>query len=193
MDWEPTNNDWDGFGVGTQRMFAPAESNETGLEALLATWGLGGEPVRERPQSAWGRYERGRWGEPRKLVPQDARGVFAIPQPAAPPDVLRPLWAARAALLALRVVALLAVLARLRTESVLTSLLALEAAVSTITLGAALPSRSWSLVLLAADAGVRAAALLSPGLMPLPEALREQASAIECVVWAVADAALLLV
>ncbi|BEI80255.1 hypothetical protein CcaverHIS002_0107840 [Cutaneotrichosporon cavernicola] len=189
MDWEPTHSDWDGFGVGTQRMFAPAESNETGLEALLATWGLGGEPVRERPQSAW---ERSRWGEQRKLVPKDSHGVFAIPQPAAPRDVLRPLWVARAALVALRVAALVAVLIRLRADSALKALLGLEVAVSTITLGAALPSRSWSLALLAVDAGVRASVLLSPHLVPLPEALREQAPAIECVVWAVADAALLL-
>lgn len=46
MDWEPTGseppNDWDSFGVGQQSIF-PRTSEETGLEPLLATWGLGGE------------------------------------------------------------------------------------------------------------------------------------------------------
>ncbi|CAK9786042.1 hypothetical protein CC85DRAFT_314239 [Cutaneotrichosporon oleaginosum] len=189
MDWEPTHSDWDGFGVGTQRMFAAAESNETGLEALLATWGLGGEPVRERPQAAWGRYERGRWGEQRK---QGSGGVFAIPQPSTPPDVLRPLRDSRIVLVMLRVAALLAVLTGLPTEIALKALLGLEVAASTVMLGAALPSRSWWLALYALDAGVRAVVLFLPSVTPLPEALRAQAPAIECVVWALLDAALLL-
>ncbi|GMK54730.1 hypothetical protein CspeluHIS016_0113160 [Cutaneotrichosporon spelunceum] len=189
MDWEPTHSDWDGFGVGTQRMFAPAESNETGLEALLATWGLGGEPVSERPQSAW---ERSRWAEQRKIVSPESRGVFAIPQPVVQRDVLRPLRVARAILLALRVVALVAVLTQLKANGALQALLGLEAAVSTVTLGATLPSRSWSLAVLAAEAAVRVVALLAPGLLPLPEALRAQAPALECVAWAVADAVALL-
>lgn len=52
MDWEPTatdpsnevSNDWDSFGIGRQNMFPRASaSEETGLEPLLATWGLGTE------------------------------------------------------------------------------------------------------------------------------------------------------
>lgn len=50
MDWEPTaagssndvSSDWDTFGIGRQNMFPRASaSEETGLEPLLATWGLG--------------------------------------------------------------------------------------------------------------------------------------------------------
>lgn len=50
MDWEPTaadssneaGSDWDRFGIGRQNMFPRASaSEETGLEPLLATWGLG--------------------------------------------------------------------------------------------------------------------------------------------------------
>lgn len=43
MDWEPTattsSSDWDNFGAGRQRMF-PAKTQETGLESLIATWGI---------------------------------------------------------------------------------------------------------------------------------------------------------
>jgi hypothetical protein len=48
--WEPDEDDspplhkadWDGFGVGKQRMFPQRhEQEETGLESLLAGWGLG--------------------------------------------------------------------------------------------------------------------------------------------------------
>ncbi|EJT50267.1 hypothetical protein A1Q1_00461 [Trichosporon asahii var. asahii CBS 2479] len=53
MDWEPTaadssnetGSDWDRFGIGRQNMFPRASaSEETGLEPLLATWGLGPDP-----------------------------------------------------------------------------------------------------------------------------------------------------
>lgn len=50
MDWEPTatgsptqpSSDWDTFGIGRQNMFPrTSASEETGLEGLLASWGLG--------------------------------------------------------------------------------------------------------------------------------------------------------
>lgn len=34
--------DWDNFGTGKQRMFAGHQQDETGLESLLAGWGIGG-------------------------------------------------------------------------------------------------------------------------------------------------------
>lgn len=37
-------SDWDNFGVGKQRMF-PGQTGETGLESLLAGWGLGTGPA----------------------------------------------------------------------------------------------------------------------------------------------------
>lgn len=43
MDWEPaaptSSSDWDNFGAGKQRMF-PTSAQETGLESLIATWGI---------------------------------------------------------------------------------------------------------------------------------------------------------
>jgi hypothetical protein len=35
-------SDWNSFGSGKQRMFASASGDETGLESLVAEWGLGG-------------------------------------------------------------------------------------------------------------------------------------------------------
>lgn len=35
-------NDWDSFAINKQRMFAQPQAQETGLESLLAGWGLGG-------------------------------------------------------------------------------------------------------------------------------------------------------
>ena len=38
----PVSSDWDSFAINKQRMFAPPQAEETGLENLLAGWGLGG-------------------------------------------------------------------------------------------------------------------------------------------------------
>lgn len=37
----PTKSDWDKFGTQKQRMFPRQENEETGLESLLAGWGIG--------------------------------------------------------------------------------------------------------------------------------------------------------
>lgn len=59
--WEPDEDDsptlhkadWDGFGVGRQRMFPQRhEQEETGLETLLAGWGLGAAAHSGSPTTA---------------------------------------------------------------------------------------------------------------------------------------------
>jgi hypothetical protein len=74
MDWEPsptvdrfrrppgldddeefngTKNDWDSFAVNKQRMFPPREGqDETGLESLIAGWGIDPNPQVQRDQSS---------------------------------------------------------------------------------------------------------------------------------------------
>lgn len=237
MDWEPTSadHDWDGFGVGQQRMFASSESNETGLEALIATWGLGGSSATPS-NTRWG----GKWGgspvadtKPTQRISNGAprtnvdatHGMFSVPPrppPPQPPNVLGMLRAARGALLALRVLALAAALAsrvgriaiHTRTAPLLDALLGLEAAASTVTLGAVLvlsqtqtqqpegrgegerrrSLAGWCLAaLLAADAGVRAAALLAPQRGGMPHAVLAYATPeIGCAAWAAADLVVLI-
>ena len=41
-DAQPATNDWDSFATNKQRMFGLPQQDETGLESLLAGWGLGG-------------------------------------------------------------------------------------------------------------------------------------------------------
>ncbi|KAK4687189.1 hypothetical protein P7C73_g2929, partial [Tremellales sp. Uapishka_1] len=51
MDWEPTPSSrpkapdisWDSFAVNKQRMYPSQQQEDTGLEMLLAGWGIGGE------------------------------------------------------------------------------------------------------------------------------------------------------
>jgi hypothetical protein len=74
MDWEPsptvdrfrrppgldddeefngTKNDWDSFAVNKQRMFPPREGqDETGLESLIAGWGIDPNPQVQRDRSS---------------------------------------------------------------------------------------------------------------------------------------------
>ena len=74
MDWEPsptvdrfrrppgldedeefndTRNDWDSFAINKQRMFPPREGqDETGLESLIAGWGIDPNPPVQRDQSS---------------------------------------------------------------------------------------------------------------------------------------------
>jgi hypothetical protein len=74
MDWEPSptvdrsrrppgldddeelngaRNDWDSFAVNKQRMFPPREGqDETGLESLIAGWGIDPDPPSQRDQSS---------------------------------------------------------------------------------------------------------------------------------------------
>jgi hypothetical protein len=46
MDHHLVKSDWDAFGAGKQRMFGRPgpDTQETGLESLLAGWGIGGTP-----------------------------------------------------------------------------------------------------------------------------------------------------
>lgn len=66
MDWEPSptigrfrrppgleddydndngiKDDWDSFAINKQRMFAPGDGDETGLESLIADWGIDPNP-----------------------------------------------------------------------------------------------------------------------------------------------------
>lgn len=51
---------WDSFGSGRQRIFAPQPEDETGLEGLLASWGIGsnGPPVMAMAGSGGGESKR---------------------------------------------------------------------------------------------------------------------------------------
>lgn len=191
-------------------------SNETGLEALLATWGLGADSGTTKVNSKW------RSGYPSTQSTQPQYGewngatnnIFTvqspIPAPTPSPNVLGMLRVLRGALLALRVLALMAALGSRAARPIpgipvaMAALLSLEAAASTVTLGAVLVlsqnssrAAAWTLaVLLAADAAARAAALFAghgagSGLEGLSTGLGLEryvlAPEIACAAWTVGD------
>jgi len=52
-DFHGTKNDWDSFAVNKQRMFPPREGeDETGLESLIAGWGIDPNPPVQRDHSS---------------------------------------------------------------------------------------------------------------------------------------------
>lgn len=207
MDWEPSlapgsmsaaeGDDWDSFGVGRQRMFPPQTGNdETGLESLLAGWGIsagavgGTAPTSNGPSGIPMGSLPSAPLAPRGLVLDDAK-----------------LRLARKVLLGARLLALVAAVGSVTigirihdfAAPALATLLGLEAAASALALAVVLASRRpgsvpLAAIVLASDAVVRAAALVSPSVpTSLPhEALAAAGAEIACAAWAALDAFVLV-
>lgn len=209
MDWEPTTaspssgdvgeggdgGDWDAFGVGRQRMFPTQSGNdETGLESLLAGWGISTGAATAPPATP---KAGGPPGVPLASLPVAGlapRGIVL--------DDAR-LRLTRKMLLVARLVTFAAAVASvaigIRIDDfagpTLTVLLALEAAASGIALAVVLASRRpgsvpLAAIILASDAALRTAALVSPAVpSSLPyEALMAAGAEWACAAWAALDA-----
>jgi hypothetical protein len=196
MDWEatPTKDPaaWDKFGARQQRMFPqPSASDETGLESLIAGWGIS-------PGSAAAAVGQG--SRPSKPLPMAQLAPRAFLDDARVRN-LRKLLGALRSLSLLAAVGLRSVGLRISDVAApaLQALLWCEAAASLLALVICLATGPASFFPLAAvvylcDCGVRASALFAtavPSSLPA-EVLAWAGPELACVVWAVFDGLVLL-